>query len=470
MEACPTALDGSFLILRLRSSGLEVITDAAASFTVWWCTAPIGTVVTTSQRIAIAALQSFMPDPQALTWFLVAGHLGLASSWDSRLQWVPPQRRVLFDLKGRIASSEAIQQRAPVVSLASAIDVALKAYQPVASRSVLTLSGGIDSLALGAELGPSSGVHAVTWGAVGDERVKGTDTEVAASFAGERHLPHQCIEQTPIDVEQALRRFAHLSEGRIDHVSGYLDGFQTWAKVRSLRRELVIRGDEGFGWIPIASDLDLRVGTRIPTYPDVGLDHESILGLENQMVMARWFCAAVPMATRRDEVYRAVNLPKVMAALSSSKSAFVETVNPFLSRVVLDAAAALPDSERTDKRAFRNWVRSRGGVQRTATRIAASTPPRELLGVLAAGREWTHVPASLRRWLPPLRLTVPRESPIPRERISREIKAALPASVRGWLRNSRSTRPIPTWRLWLRAWLAEEAMRTFRNDASMGQQ
>jgi hypothetical protein len=308
---------------------------------------------------------------------------------------------------------------------------------------------------------PASSLEALTWGAVGEAGRRGTDVEVAVSHARALRLPHHLVTQTKIDPVEALRRFTRHAESRVDHVTGYLDGFQTWTAARSLGREWVLRGDEGFGWLPVSSEVDMRVGTRFPTYSDVGLEHESRLGLEEQHTLARWFSDEVTLATRRDEAYRNLNLPKVMAALSSSKSAFVETINPFLTCQVLDAAAALTDEERTDKRAFRELVHVRNWVERSASRFAPDEPPEDLLRALGTERPWRHLPSSLIAGLPPIRMGRTGGT----SSLKREIKAALPRSVRGWLRNRKPTRPVPTWRLWLRAWLAEEAIELFRADA-----
>jgi len=462
MSGDPAHIDGTFLLLRLHSGGLEVQTDATASFSVWWANTPIGTVVSTSQRLVIAALRSFSLDSQALSWFMVAGHLGLASSWDSRLQWVPPRSLVRFDADGRLLSHDRVRRRRPVSSLSSALEESIEAHRSVSDRCVLTLSGGVDSLALASALGDTaSRLEALTWGTVAEAGRRGTDVEVAAAHARALRIPHHLVTQTSIDPVEALRRFARHAESRIDHVTGYLDGFQTWTAARALGREWVLRGDEGFGWLPVSSEVDMRVGTRFPTYSDVGLGPESRLGLEEQHTLARWFADDVTLETRRDEAYRNLNLPKVMAALSSAKSAFVETINPFLTRQVLDAAAALSDERRTDKREFRQLVHARHWVERSASRFVPNEPPEDLLRALGSERPWRHLPSSLIAGLPKTRMGKTSGT----SSFNREIKAALPRSVRAWLRNRRPTRPVPTWRLWLRAWLAEEAIELFRADA-----
>ncbi|HET7133833.1 MAG TPA: hypothetical protein VFJ95_16375, partial [Gammaproteobacteria bacterium] len=64
------------------------------------------------------------------------------------------------------------------------------------------------------------------------------------------------------------------------------------------------------------------------------------------------------LATWRDRLYQQFRIPALLAGLTDLKAAYVEVANPLLARSVLDCVRELPDRLRTDKRLWREIVRS----------------------------------------------------------------------------------------------------------------
>lgn len=463
-----SALDGTFLIVRTGSDEIQLQTDASASFSVWVAeTANGGFVATNSQRLALAVLQGFALDPQALPWLLATGYLGSPrGAWDQRLFAVPPNSVCVWQRKSQRLTLTS-GRHAPGGDLGAAIDRSINGHRRIVPSSLLALSGGLDSLALAAALHRPSesevALSTVTWGTAGSVRRPGTDAHVASATSNRMGNNHQFLEIAEREPECFLPEFAKRSEGRVDHVAGYTDAFETWSRVRAMGKAFVLRGDEGFGWLPVWSERDVRIAARIPSFRDQGLPTETSLGLSRMSRPASLQRHGRTLAGWRDAIYREWDLPRVLAALSTTKAAFVETLNPFLTRQILSAVQALPDRARTNKSQFRSWaapfdieVATDGGASRSLesdqsqaflweTLRRAQLPPK-LLGFLHA---------------PPHTTVTTRRAP----HWQRAIKSRTPQIVRAVARNLRPGTYSSSRLLW-RSWLAAETIWLMEADAA----
>jgi asparagine synthetase B (glutamine-hydrolysing) len=359
------APDGSYALFRAGADAVELLNDVVGSRTVWYSHTDDLFVASTSQRAIVALLGSFEPNPEVAAWMLSAGQLGPGRSYDRRIRVVPPNSRVLLDrAKWRLTVTETPNDFAAAKrsrdehaqGLVRAIEKVFSALDFDPRRWVLPLSGGVDSRAILYWLKSRDGLRAVTWGVRSSLEDKGTDAYVAAQVARHYRLDHRFFE-TNVSEEPAdtvFTRFLSVGEGRTDAVAGYTDGFKIWKSLFDENAAGVLRGDECFGLrgavhtpfdarryvsCLLLSDYGNLPGSLVCDLPQTLPDHlarrggESILG---------W----------RDRLYYDYRMPYAMAALTDLKVPYVEVVNPFLARSIVDYMRTVPDSLRLRKNLF----------------------------------------------------------------------------------------------------------------------
>ena len=374
---CP---DGSYAIFRNGDDCLEVVSDAAASRTIWYYFDDERFIASTSQRAIVMFVGSFSFDDQVIPWMLSTGSLGPGASYDRRIRRLPPESRVVLDknrwsiradsrpiafsAKSRSAADhkELLKNeiRATVQSLSQSGHIRLGDY-------LLPLSGGYDSRAILCFLRerPASGeLTAITWGLEQNINRKGNDAAVAKELADRLGVRHKYFHTDVAagSVEKVLERFIFCGEGRVDLPAAYMDGLETWRRLLEEERcGGIIRGDEGFGWTPVWSESNVRLNIGI------GLcsDYRNLEGLiEKFQLPAQELPADLrrkkgeTLSTWRDRLYHAYRLPTILAGYSDVKLSYVEVINPLLAGSVLHRVRELPDSLRTDKILFKEIVDS----------------------------------------------------------------------------------------------------------------
>ena len=369
--------DGCFALLRADEDRVELVADAAATRTVWYvCTEDVF-IASTSQRAIVALLGDFQPSREACAWMLSSGTLGPAGGWDSRLQRVPPGGSVRLDrrawqlktLEAELAFEPAVQsgdEGERQLALRGVVDAAVKTLDLDFSEWLVPLSGGVDSrgvlLALLEAVPDPAALRCITWGMHKALETPGNDASVARALAKRLNVEHEYL---PIELsrepsERLVERFLTAGEGRVDALSGYMDGFEVWKRLFERGVAGVIRGDEAFGWKRVRTELDVRDSIRLTLLKDYFPGrHVSSFDLPEQHIppgMTRRFGES--LATWRDRLYQAFRLPVMLAALTDLKTAYVEVLNPLLYSSVLEHARALPDEQRTDKKLWRDCIRA----------------------------------------------------------------------------------------------------------------
>jgi hypothetical protein len=366
-------LDGSFAIFRDSDLTFEIVSDPVGSRTIWYYADEEIFISSTSQRALVMFLGSFELDPTILPWIFSTGTLGPTRSWDRRIERLPPDSTVTLNketwvVSQRSASFEFVLRDEPneqhEVRLTDAIASTVATLLPDFSRWVLPLSGGYDSrgiLCLLRDAGQAlDELQTVTWGldsALADPK---SDAHVAQQLAKAVGAPHRYYKTDLPDepIEMIFERFFAMGEGRVDHVSGYMDGFQIWKDLYEDGVENVIRGDEGFGWSNVSSArmVRLKVGcalcsdfTNLQDIERHGFAPQSLPESLQQQVDES-------LETWRDRLYHEYRIPTILAGLSDLKLAYVELVNPLLSRRILDEVRQEPDALRTKKALFRKIV------------------------------------------------------------------------------------------------------------------
>ncbi|MDR9365942.1 MAG: asparagine synthase-related protein [Balneolaceae bacterium] len=385
--------DGNYVIFRNSKEYLEIVSDAAATRTVWYYFDDDYFLASTSQRAIIMFLGSFDFNERVVPWMLSTGTLGPEFSWDRRIQRLQPASAITLDKKKWMItkSSEEICF-SPVKKsrnkLADHIDKNIRAsVKKMNSLNLenwlLPLSGGYDSRALlcylKEEITSYKKLKAVTWGMEKSFEEEGNDAKIAKDLANSIGIRHDSLytDVSEEPIEKIVDRFILCGEGRIDHIAAYMDGMEIWRKFYEEGVKGVIRGDEGFGWSDVSSELTARLNTGCA----LCTDFRNLKKLYNLQDLPR---QELPDFLQKDEnetveqwrdrLYHSYRLPTVLSALSDIKFSYVDQLTPLLSARILKAVRSLPDSCRTNKVLFKKIVESLAPDIPIATKSANASP------------------------------------------------------------------------------------------------
>ncbi len=363
------APDGNYALFRSGEYQVELVSDAVASRTIWYAKTDELFIASTSQRAIVYLLQSYEPNTSVYTWMLSSGTLGSGLSWDRRVQGVPVDARLMLDRREWTTklstetvyfSAEKLSDRDHERNLRKAITDTFDHLDMELDKWILPLSGGYDSRAILQMLTDRSGLKAITWGLRSALHNKKSDACVARDLAQKYGIPHEYLETDLSDepVNEIFKRFLVAGEGRVDHISGYMDGFSIWKHLVESGNYGVIRGDSVFGWIPVANPIDVRRAVellllsdyrnlgKVPFHEQFEQHLPKIFDKRENESLEAW----------RDRLYQSFRIPVVMAALNDLKNSYVEIINPLLSRRIVRAVRKMPDRLRTDRMLFKKIV------------------------------------------------------------------------------------------------------------------
>jgi hypothetical protein len=363
----------------LSGGTVSVATPIVTWRTLWSVVTPELTVLSTSLRLCVRHLGDFEPDEVAVRQFLATGTLGPVRSWDRRIRQVPGAHEVTIS-NGRyelVARNIPTEQRS--MSDSEAMELLRTRISAAVSEAVdegrwaVPLSGGYDSRALLLFAGP--GTRTITWGDAGSLEDPGSDASVAARLAEAMGAPHDFLEIEPAGVDLALvvKRFVRHTEGRVDHIDGYADGFHLWEGLAQRGISGILRGDEALGAWDRRTECGVRRRVGAISASEI---KETELASAIGDLGSLWRLQRTPgqtLPSYRDELYRRFRGPAILAPLNQAKSAFVDVQCPLLDDRVMDAVLQLSDHQRTDKRLFRQLVAQISPPVPFATRSALAS-------------------------------------------------------------------------------------------------
>lgn len=379
--------DGSFALVRSDAAAVEAVSDPAGGRMVWTYFDDEIFVVSNSERAITLFTGRFDLDPDVAPWILSTGTRGPGRSYNRHLRLVPPAGIARLDRAAwtlDVTAEEiafAAVERTPEEHL-DVLETALRATFASfgvqdARHMLLSLSGGVDSRALAALLAGNGtgGWRSFASGTEAAAAMEGSDVAVAARVAGALGLDHRHLVATPATgrIEDLLRHFILVTEGRHDHING-LQSLATSAVIREAPADGIVRGDECFGWKHAATPFAVRQSMDLLLCRDISNFRGRLarFGLDRQAMPEGY--AQRPgetLATWRDRLYATFRAPTILAALTESKAGFYDAINPLLSRRALAVARSLPDELRTDKALFRALVARIGPDVPLATRDGA---------------------------------------------------------------------------------------------------
>ena len=365
----PLAVEGSFAAVVLARGDAWVITDHVGSWQLYVQSSPQETTVSTDPPAAAAV------DPLGLAAYLAGGHVigrrtpfagvevappaSIAAVRPGMLAWSPywsfePQAR------GSLATGEFARELEPL--LLSAVERRLAAGAPVA----VSLSGGSDVrtiLAALVEVVECSRVRSFSYALPGTHGR--TDAAVAARLARLAGIRHRIVSSRP----PSLLALTELNARRGAAVANLCDEAHAWQRAGLGEDDVVVVGDEALGWVdePLASVDDVLRVLEVPSrlHLEELLPPRELAALteeyrETLLELVSGSGVVGDLHELKDALYVRHRLARVLAPWRrryAGERAMVAA--PLLDRRILDLVARLGTEDRLDKRAFREFARSR---------------------------------------------------------------------------------------------------------------
>lgn len=360
-------LEGSYSIFRNDSDLVELQTDAVASRTIWYYFDDDLLIASNSQLAILYYLGDFNFNNEVVPWMLASGIIGPGLSWDKRIKCLKPQSILSLDKKIWLMDiwTEAIDFTFNDMGLTD--DQYLEELSSVLTKSIqslpfqasllLPLSGGYDSRGILLSLNDRYNyLTTVTWGNKLASKNENSDAYIAKKLANFFKVKHKYLltENPKLEPQKMIDRFLINSEGRIDHIAGYMDGFEIWADIFKTKCSAIIRGDEGFGWSLLYSEKQARTSCGLYLMED--FDKLKDLGYQHKLPQDFEKKSNESSEEWRDRLYHTFRLPTILGALNETKTSYVEVLNPLLSYSILKFVRTLPDRLRTDKNLFKKSV------------------------------------------------------------------------------------------------------------------
>jgi hypothetical protein len=399
-----SAPDGAYALLRGDSRAVEGVADGVASRTVWWLLTDDLFVVSTSQRAIATVAESFELDERAVAWMLSAGLMAPDCAWDRRVRSLLGGQRVRLDRHAwtvSVSRHEVEFTAAPrpgdgaemMKRVAQAFEQTFASSEFDTARWVLPLSGGHDSRGILLSQPDPQSMQCVTWGTRDSLGDPGSDAAVATELARLVGAPHHfvALDEDRPPAETLVDRFLVNTEGRIDRLGGYADGFRLWADLAADGWGGVIRGDHPFCKEPVHRCRPCRRPRDARPLGDLWQRDPGSTGLLRTWGMVRlrdyedlpsalvadlgpqewperlWRRKDEDLAVWRDRLYLELNTID-LAALTDAKAAYVEVANPLLSEAFVGCALAFMGMRPTQHAYYHKVVEAKGPPLRFATR------------------------------------------------------------------------------------------------------
>lgn len=363
--------DGSYALFRGNDDCVEIVSDVVASRTIWYFKNEELFIASTSQRAIINLIKSFKFNESVIPWMLCNGNLGPFNSWDSRIEFLPGDSSLILNRKSWTLTKKVkradfstlrVSDEKHEDHLRQALTDTFESIDLDYSKWVLALSGGIDSRAILCNIKKNDKLKTITWGSGSSFSQKNNDAFVAKSLADFFHLQHKYykIDLSDEPLESIFNRFLICGEGRVDHISAYMDGFEMWKILFENGVHGVIRGDQGFGWYPVLSPRDVRRTIAFSLWSDFSnlISGEKFGFAKQELPNTLVQREDESLETWRDRMQHQIRHPLVLAALNDLKSPYVEIINPLVSRKIIYQVRKLPVHLRTGKFLHRKIVRT----------------------------------------------------------------------------------------------------------------
>ncbi|MGB1205892.1 MAG: hypothetical protein ACPG5B_09610 [Chitinophagales bacterium] len=360
--------DGNYVLIRNNEDKqqVEILNDILGTRAAWFVKTDDFFMLSSSQRAIVMCLKSFERNNETIAYMLSAGCLGPYLSWDKRIKLLPPDSTLFLDIKNWkldihtercVFLSEKKSKKKHILALQKSIEQTYNEIDIDAKKWQLLLSGGFDSRANYLFLKNKKDLNYLTWGRVQQENKTEDDIYISKKIASYYNLPLKIVvlENKTLNFQKVLKNYIINSEVRTDHIPAFLHNFETWQNFYQQKIIGAIRGDEGFGWLPVYTDFDVRRSTSFDLLSDFfTAEKMEYFQLPPQHFSEKWQQTKQESRSQwRDRLYHTFRMPIVLSALSDTVLMYGDILNPLLSRKIIKQVRTMPDNLRTNKKAFR---------------------------------------------------------------------------------------------------------------------
>ncbi|QDH79808.1 hypothetical protein FKX85_12505 [Echinicola soli] len=349
--------DGNYFIYRKKPRDLELLSDFSASRTIWYVAHSDFFIFSSSQFAIVQFLGDFSFNNSLVPWMLSSGTLGPSNSWDRRLKILPRNTLLKVDFESGLVKLRKLEKQYKYGKdqLPSVEKVLRDSFTKVeiGSKKVgLLLSGGLESRILLYFIALQKKLKAYTWTLKKYLSDPESDVSIAKMLCKIFGVDHAIflLENGEVSSNDILDLFIKYGEGRIDHLSGYTDGFKLWFDFQQADVKAIIRGDHNFGRYKSYSASMSRKILGCEVVDDFENIRQFLLkeeGFENEFVTKKEKESISDYSIRLGVDFRH---QYVNSALTDFKLAFVEIHNPLLNNSVLEYSMEIPSKEMEGKR------------------------------------------------------------------------------------------------------------------------
>ncbi|MEZ4774692.1 MAG: hypothetical protein R3D00_16020 [Bacteroidia bacterium] len=363
--------DGNFAIFRNTDTAIEVVTDMLGTRTVWYYFDHEQLIISTSQRSIVYFLGSYEPNPEVQSWFLFSGNQGPELSWDKRIKYLPGNSRLFLD---RDTWTLDVETYPLTLNPSDHVDTNFEEEYESALRDSLSkiklnpencamlLSGGYDSRGLCYFLPEAQKMTGITWGKATAIYSKRTDPYIAIQIAKKLKMNFRFlnIKNSASEFEEMINRFLINGECRTDKISGYMDLFVTWKNIFESGFDGIIRGDHTFDYRKSSSEFETRYIYSLILWEDYkGMELLKPFGLAKQVIPEKLKQQpGESFSNWGGRLDRMFYIPVIQAALADLKLGYVENINPYINKSLIERLGALPEKVHIDKQVLKKIIGS----------------------------------------------------------------------------------------------------------------
>ena len=310
----------------------------------------------------------------ALASFMSCGYLLNGETWINDIKALDNATVLVISEKGHhfikywdFLFEEYVEDRGAKYyqnALSELIVKAVRSRIKTSHKYGVLLSGGYDSRAiLGCVLQEkrNSEIKTISWGK--DENIPYSDCLIAKKLAQKLGIDHTFYKLEAEQLPRYIKNFIYLSDGMTDACVNYPDSLKIFERIRDdLKVDILLRGDECFGWISPAFDertmfhtLGINPLNEVSIYQRIFRQEklkELGMAMKSQLTSLSSKINLKKIHNRKDFFYLDQRLKNYLNPLNSVKRIEIEMRNPFIDNNILDFLMILPDKYRIGKNLY----------------------------------------------------------------------------------------------------------------------
>lgn len=374
--------DGSYFLSRFDKEALELVSDTAAMYTMWYVITPDVFIASSSQRMIVSLLGSFELNREACHFFFCRGALGVGQSWDKRIDHIRGRERIILNRSKWTIEKKREELPQQNIKKGTSDEILLHNFKKDIvhvleqikidwSKYIITLSGGYDSRLLYLLFKETNqDIRTVSW--TNMERLKDCDTDgyIAKQLTDYYHTNHTIYymnDDHQSDKETILNKYLMTSEGRIDHIGAYMDGMKLYESLQDNNIAGFVRGTQVFG---TKNKVDVNEEQIMRDF--AYLDPSKYRVRENMSLLIPYINNAFGIPEFPFELVQKPNENTfqwgermwidytghiLFGALNGIKLNYIDIIHPYMSKKIIESCWQLPDHLRADtKSGFRKVV------------------------------------------------------------------------------------------------------------------